>query len=213
MRLYQPGDRSAGICEHCRRKVSTRMEYRDYTPTGWKATVPDVLVASCESCGAVVNVPHQSMTKINAHRSAPPALETIQARLPRVLEDALGLVTAILGGQAKAVQPAIVRYYLTRVAEDPMVATAVRLASAQPIAQGLADGRLAVKIAHHQWKSVQAAVRAAGFTSKSQLLRGIVVLAAEDCKIDLRRQGVDAPRFDEAARTRFNDLKTLAKAV
>jgi hypothetical protein len=70
MRFFQAGDRSVGICEHCRRKVATRMEYRDYAPTGWNVTVADVLIAACEACGAVVNVPHQSMPKINALRPA-----------------------------------------------------------------------------------------------------------------------------------------------
>ena len=68
MRLYRSGDRSAGICEHCQARVNIRMEYRDYTPSGWGVTVPDVLVAVCERCGEVVGIPHQSTPRINEYR-------------------------------------------------------------------------------------------------------------------------------------------------
>jgi YgiT-type zinc finger domain-containing protein len=68
MKPYQEGDRSAGICETCRSKVTTRMTSRHYTPAGRDVAVPDVLVAVCERCGDVVGIPHQSTLKINEYR-------------------------------------------------------------------------------------------------------------------------------------------------
>jgi len=164
-------------------------------------------------CGAVVNVPHQSMPKVNALRPEPLAVETIQARIPRALEDALDLVTAAIGGQARDVCPAIVRYYLTRVAEDPAVAAAVRLAAATPIAMVPADRRFAVKFPLHYWRAAWAAAQAAGFTSKSELLRGVMILAAEDCHIHLPQRDTAVPKSDRAARERCNFLKALAKSI
>ena len=68
MNLYVAGDRSAAICERCRRRVETRMEFRDYMPPGWTRLVPDVLVAVCVVCDEVVAISHQSMPTINRFR-------------------------------------------------------------------------------------------------------------------------------------------------
>jgi len=214
MRLYRAGDPSAGVCEACRRTVRTRMEYRDYTPAGWSVTVPDVLVSACEACGGVVGVPHQSTPRINEYRPAGgDQSRGIEARVPRGIEDALELVVATLGGQPKAVRPAVLRYYLGLVARSPEVAEAVKVRSAGPLAMGKAGRRLAVKLPARQRAETLSAMRDAGIGGAGQLLRGVAALAAEDCAISYGQAGPATPRPDKASRARRAFLEEMARSL
>lgn len=212
MRLYQAGDRSAGVCEACKSRVTTRMEYRDYTPSGWDVAVPDVLVAACERCGRVVGVPHQSTPKINEYRKDKDAgQESIEARIPRVLDEIVDMVTAALGGDRRAIRPAIFRYYIHQMADDPEVVEAVKASSAESISSGRAEGRVSLKVLSHQWAPAWTAAREAGIRNKGELVRGIVVLAARDFGIVFRDDTLAKPT--KGYKHRRKDLETFAKTV
>jgi hypothetical protein len=215
MKLYQAGDRSVGICESCRSKVMTRLVYRDYTPTGWDVTVPDVLVAVCDRCDSVVGIPHQSTPKINEFRKEKASTrEGVEARIPRGIAEALELVTASLGGDPKLVRPAVIRYYLNLVARDPKVAEEVKKGSLSQLAAGKADRRLAVKVPRRFWEPAWSAAKVAGITSKGQLLRGVAVLAADDFQISTNRsRDRNAPKITKAAKARGAFLRDMAKTV
>ncbi|WP_435008847.1 hypothetical protein P12x_000096 [Tundrisphaera lichenicola] len=213
MRLYRAGDQSAGICENCQARVNTRMEYRDYTPSGWSVTVPDVLVAVCERCGEVVGIPHQSTPRINEYREDKTTdREAIEGRVPRAIEDAVELVTASLGGEPKSVRTAIFRYYLNLVATNPEVAEAVKIGSLKPLAQGKADRRLSIKMHRHRWEPAWSAAKAAGIANKGQLLRGVAVLAADDFRITTDHdKGGNRSKASRASQDRHAMLRALAK--
>ncbi len=215
MRLYRSGDRSMGICEGCKSRVNTRMEYRDYTPSGWDIAVPDILVAVCERCGGVVGIPHQSTPKLNEFRQGKAAdSESIEARVPRVIEEAVELMTASLGGEPRSVRPTILRYYLNLIANDPAVAEAVKLGAAKPIVMGGSGRRLAVKMPRHRWEPAWESAKAVGISSKGQLLRGIVVLAAEDFRISIRDGHLPVARKpSKASRDRVAMLMALARNI
>jgi hypothetical protein len=212
MKLYRAGDRSAGVCESCRRRVVTRMEYRDYTPPGWDETVPDVLVAACETCGEVVGVPHQSTPKINDHRKERPATGlgiSVEARVPREIAEALDLVTVTLGGSPRTLRPAVLRYYFAQVATRPIDAQAVKRQCDNP-APGPLGARIVVKLTARQWARVSKASKAAGITKRSDLIRGAAMLAAEDCRIvPVGRVAV----VDKDSRRRHRFLKRLAETI
>jgi len=217
MKLYQAGDRSAAVCEHCKSRVAVRMEYRDYTPTGWEVTVPDVLVGVCERCGRVVSIPHQSTPKINEHRKAEDdAREAVECRVSRAVEDVVDLVTAALGGDRNALRPAIIRYYLDLVARDPKLAEAIgRGADEAGAKRQKNDRRFTIKVQKHQWGSAWAAAREAGVTSKGQLVRGIVGLAARDFRVSAP-DGLLAPvdaGSAKASKARREGLASLARAI
>jgi hypothetical protein len=215
MRLYQDGERSAGICERCRSKVTTRMVYRDYVPTGWDRLVPDVLVAVCDQCGQVVSVPQQSMPRVNEYRKElHPAREGVEARVPRGIVEALELVTATLGGEPKVIRPAVLRYYLNLLAEDPKVARAVKEHSLRGLAAGKAVRRLSVKLYPRQWENAWSAARAAGIANRGQLLRGIAALAADDFEIyDKFSDDRASRKVSKSAKARNAFLRSLAKTV
>ena len=221
MRLYREGDKSAGICETCKCRVSTTMTYRDYRPTGWDVAVPDVMVASCDQCGAVVGVPHQSMAKINEFRTSGKLgagsrarREQLEGRIPRGIEELMGLIASSLGGEPSQVQPAIFRYYLGLVARDAKVAREVKLGSTRPLAMGRADRRLTIKVPGRQLGPALSAAKEAGITTKAQLLRGIAVLAADDIRIS---HGPAADRLTAkptpASRARNKFLRDLAMSL
>lgn len=69
-KLYQPGDRSRAVCEHCESVVETRFEYRTYALSVPRVDVPGVLVAACVECGGVAAVPYQSSERLNKARRA-----------------------------------------------------------------------------------------------------------------------------------------------
>lgn len=215
MKLYQAGDRSGGVCEHCKAEVFTRMEYRDYAPTGWDVVVPDVLVAVCERCGRVVAVPHQSTPKVNEHRKrGAEDLEAVECRVSRAVEEVVDLVTASLGGGRGSLRPAILRYYLNLVADDPKIAEAIKRGGESGGKQK-SDRRITIKIPRRQWGEAWSAARGAGVTSKSQLVRGIAGLAARDFGVsvpDGLLTAVDAGS-STASKARREGLRSLARAV
>ncbi len=215
MRLYQSDDRSTGICEACRAKVTTRMMYRDYRPTGWDVTVPDVLVAVCDRCGEVVGIPHQSTPKINEYRKEKvSSREVIEARVPRGILEALELVTASLGGEPKLVRPAVIRYYINLLADDPKVAQEIKKGSMKPLATGRANHRLSVKIPRRYWETAWTEAKAAGIANKGQLLRGVAMLAADDFQISADGLGEQThPKVTRAAKLRSEFLRNMAKTV
>lgn len=217
VRLYQAGERSAGLCVTCRSTVATRMEYRNYCPTGWDVTVPDVLLAVCGRCGGVVGVPHQSTPRINEYRKEKsPEKKGIEARVPRVIEDVLELVAASLGGPSKIIRPAVLRYYLGQVVQSPIVARAVKARSNALPGIGNADRRLAVKLDDPQRSKVLEAAKAVGITSKAQLLRGVAMLVAEDCQIahiHLPQPENGGTKHNRAARARYRFLKEMARII
>lgn len=63
-----PGDRSRGICGHCRARVDTVMESRDLVPPGEVEVSEGLLVEVCLTCGEIVTIPHQSAAVIAARR-------------------------------------------------------------------------------------------------------------------------------------------------
>ncbi len=67
-------------------------------------------------------------------------------RRPRAIEEALDLITAGLGGDCKLIRPALIRYYLNRVAEDPDVAHEVKQRSALRLATSKAEARISIKV-------------------------------------------------------------------
>ena len=67
MRRYEPGDRSCAICATCG-LVGTTFSIRDVPLDDGSATVRDLLVGVCDTCGEVVSIPPQSVEAIRRAR-------------------------------------------------------------------------------------------------------------------------------------------------
>ena len=91
MRILKEGDRGIALAPG-EGRVPVVYEYRDITLDSG-VTVREVLVGVREDTKDVLVVPAQSAPRIKAQRDAAKDA-TIEARVPRELEDVLGLIAA-----------------------------------------------------------------------------------------------------------------------
>jgi hypothetical protein len=66
--IYNLGDKSRAICEGCAKVVATTFVYRDVAFDDGSGVVRDILVAVCDACEAIVDVPAQSTPAIRQMR-------------------------------------------------------------------------------------------------------------------------------------------------
>ncbi len=177
-KFWRAGDRSRGICEHCNGVVETRFEYRTYPLSQPRVDVPDVLVAACTACDRIVAVPHQSSPKLNEARKASEA--PLEARIPKHLEDVLAVVASHYGRNDSEFRGVIVRYYLYAMGESAILAQHIRELAAGDLASGPADERLSLKIQRPVLTRAWETARSAGMRSKTEMVKGAIIAAAED---------------------------------
>lgn len=177
-KFWRAGDRSRALCEHCGGIVETRFEYRTYSLTEPRVDVPDVLVAVCSVCDGVAAVPYQSSPKLNeARRAAEAALE---ARIPKHLEDVLAVVASHYGRNDSEFRGVILRYYLHAMGESDALARHIRELASGELASGPADERLSLKIQQPVLNRAWETARNAGMRSKTEMVKGAIIAAAED---------------------------------
>lgn len=188
MHLWREGDRSAGICERCRKKVSTRFERRGFPIERPAMTVENVLVAVCEECGEIVGVPHQSTPKIAEARAR--EQEKLEVRVPFELQDMLGLVAAKYEVRFEDLQAPLIRYYLRQVVKSAKLAEVARLLAQDRLIQGPNKGRISCLVPKPVWKEAWERAKQAGIREKSELVRGVILCAAMDAGINRGIKGV-----------------------
>lgn len=210
MHLWKAGDKSAAICERCKRKVKTTFEYRTLELETPRSTVPDVLVALCDECGEVAGIPHQSTPKIAAARDRD--MIKFEARVPRELEDALGLIAAKFHARPNDLSSPLFRFYLREVGRDGSLAQAVRVLSHDRLAMAPNRGRISVGVPRLLWDAAWKRAKAAGIRNKSELVRGLILAAAVDAHIhDAPELG--ASRRGKSAKNRQQVLEALAESL
>lgn len=176
--FWRAGDRSRGICETCGTVVETRFEYRTYALTVPRIDVPDVLVAVCEDCDATIAVPFQSSPRLNAARRE--ADVSLEARIPRHLEDVLAVVASHYGRPDRDFRAVVLRFYLNALAESPALAEHVRRLAADVLAAGPAEERLSLKIQAPLLDRAWAGARKVGIRTKTEMVKGAIIAAADD---------------------------------
>jgi hypothetical protein len=176
-KFWRAGDRSRAICEQCG-LVETRFEYRTYPLEKPRVDVPDVLVAVCSTCDRIVAVPYQSSPRLNEARKAAEA--PLEARIPRHLEDVLAVVASHYGRNDSEFRGVILRYYLHALGESDALARHIRELAAGELARGAADERLSVKVQKPVLTRAWETARNAGVRSKTDMVKGAIIAAAED---------------------------------
>jgi hypothetical protein len=176
-KFWRAGDRSRAICDDCG-LVETRFEYRTYPLQTPRVDVPGVLVAVCSVCDRTVAVPYQSSPRLNQVRKAAEA--PLEARIPRHLEDVLGVVATHYGRNDSEFRGVILRYYLHALGESDALARHVRELAAGELARGTADERLSVKVQKPVLARAWESARNAGVRSKTDMVKGAIIAAAED---------------------------------
>ena len=145
MKLYKVGEKSKAICEQCGQLRSTTFKERNVPLRSGKGTVPNVLVAVCDTCDSVVSIPQQSVPRIQEviHGTRHP----IEARIPRHLIDALILACYELGAStSESKQTVVFRYYLQKVSQTKSLHSKLKANLSTDEAEGKADARFSIKL-------------------------------------------------------------------
>lgn len=143
MKLRKVGEKSRAICHACEQMGPTTFVERDMPLSGGRGTVPDVIVAVCDACDEVVAVPQQSVPKINETLRV--ARKSVEARIPRHLQDVPGLSCATLGFDSTHA-PMVFRYYVDRVSRNKRLQNRLAALAESDEAKGKATARFSVKL-------------------------------------------------------------------
>ena len=178
MKLWKEGDTSFAVCSQCKKRVATYFERREVDLKKPRVLVPDVLVAVCDECDSIAAVPYQSSHRLNEVRAR--ELATLEARIPKHLEDVLGVIAASYGRSDREFRAPLLRYYLAQVSRSDSFARRVCAASTSDLASGKAFGRVSLRVDHHLLDSAWRAARSAGLSNRSRLVTGVIIAAKED---------------------------------
>jgi hypothetical protein len=211
MYLWKAGDKSAAICAACKKKVTTTFEYRTVELESPRAAVPDVLVAACDECGAVAGIPYQSTPKIAGVRGQ--AMVSFEARVPRELMDAIGLIAAKFHSRLETLMSPLFRFYLREVGRDSSLARMVNELSHDRLAAPLnCRSRISVAVPSPVWDAAWGGARAAGIRKKSELARGLILAAALDARIHEIPELADR-RKGKSTKARQHAFEALAESL
>jgi hypothetical protein len=179
MHLFREGDVSEAICQACRKRVRTRFEVRTVRLAESGADVSDVLAAVCSECGGVAAIPAQSAPKLREARERRKADE-LEARIPPHLDDVVHMLSDHFETAVGTFRPSLLRFYLREVASDPRLARRVKTLADSELAQGRARARVSLRAPDSLLRDVRQRAREAGIASDGELIRGILLAAAED---------------------------------
>ena len=64
--MKNPGDKQQTICYNCNDVTQSTFAYRDVPMRGTDIVAKNILVASCDVCGWITALPHQSAGNVKA---------------------------------------------------------------------------------------------------------------------------------------------------
>lgn len=208
-KLYEPGEKSRAICPDCAKLVATTFSYRNVPFDDGTGQVKDILVAVCDLCSVVVAVPAQSTPAIRRSREFADIPLEVSLKAPEV---------EILDAAANQIDPqstprfrkAIFTYYLRRLERDVEVMNTAKVdleawiserkkLRQVPVKEKIPNRRVSFKLAPKTDHMI-GTVRAATGWNKTQLMRGVVMMAEND----ILKNGAQKP---------IQELRDIAAAV
>lgn len=178
MRVLQEGDTGTGLCPRCEERVPIRYEYRPFQLEETDVEVENVLVGVCEQCGERVTVPAHSTPKLKAARRKKE--ETVEARVPRPLEDLIYAVAAEVGTSASEFRNQLIRYYLLEIGEKAETARRVGKLASSELAQAKKKARISVRVDASVLAKAMETAAEQGVHTQADLVRGLLLAGAED---------------------------------
>ncbi|HWK89412.1 MAG TPA: hypothetical protein VNP72_05430 [Longimicrobium sp.] len=179
MHFWKEGDLSQAVCEGCQKLVQTRFEPRDVTLEVTETVVPGILVAVCTECGEIVAFPAQSTPKVKAARERKKS-EVLEAKVPIHLDDMVHAIALRFDTAVETFRPHLLRFYLREVASDVAFARRVAKLSRSELARGRARARVSLRIPESLLEAARAQGRVVGMRRDADLVRGVILAAAED---------------------------------
>ena len=198
MKILQEGDREYALAPE-RGRVEVVYEYRSIQLEKTGIKVKNVLVGVDVATGEVLTIPAQSTPKLKTARDSRKAI-VMSVRVPRELDDVLGLVSEHYGSESAQFAPALIRYYLTAAASNAGLARRLSELSKSRLAQGKANGNLRLRVRKELHESVHEIASRFEGVNKSDLIRGAILAAKEDV-------------LEGRARRREKELEAVASAV
>jgi len=197
MKIIQEGEGGVALSpDHGRVPVVYR--YRDLTLDSG-TTVKNVLVGVHEASDEILAIPVQSSPRIKEARAAAKE-ETLEARVPRELEDILALLADHFCVTSKKFTPALIRFYLHCAASHPPLARRLDKLSRVRLARGRRAARIRVRCEARLFAQVASLAEGFEGANQSDLVRGAIIAAKEDV-------------LDERAAGRTQQLQAVAAAV
>lgn len=179
MQLYEAGNKSKAICEHCKSLVPTTFMYRDVPFDDGSGIVKDILVAVCDICDAVVAIPAQSTPAIRrARENAEVTLEvSVSARDLAVLDF---VAWRIDEAATSRFRKSLIAHFLKRLEDDPEAPQrlAAKIRKRAPSRKGpnrvnIPRKRFSCKISPATDARVDQLMRASGL-KKSDLVKAVI---------------------------------------
>lgn len=176
MKIFKVGDSKKAICEHCGTLQLATFKLRDVPLSDGSSVVKNVLAGVCDHCDHVCLLPHQSTPAVKAQLDA--QRKAIESRLPAHMLDILNLAAFELGGTIDFV-PGLMKYYIHKLANDPVKARRLPALLKSEVAQGRADKRLSLK--GRQIKAdIEKLRKTAHLDNTTDLVKSVILLINED---------------------------------
>lgn len=194
MHLWNVGDKSEGICPHCKALVSTTFAERTIQLAKSRTKVDAVLVAACDNCDAIVSIPAQAEPQLKEARDKQQAF--MRARVNRRLEDALRLIAAHYDVRDQDFRASLLKYYLFQFTKEKTLAIRVKRLAHAELSSGKTSGRIEFRLTQMLKETTLERAREMGI-GETDLLRGVIAAAFEDV-------------FERKEKKRTADLEVLA---
>lgn len=181
MNIFKEGDQSKGICEHCKKLVSTTFKVQDAPIHDGNATyfVKDVLVGVCDVCNRIVSIPQQSFAAVAEVRKKAEK-ENLEVRVPRHLLDILNNSILILGIDVTAdLRSQLVRLYLADIKAKQYTKIKENLKSSLLRGSFKKSSRLSVRVTSQLEDIYETFLKKSHF-SKTDLVYSVIVEVKKD---------------------------------
>jgi hypothetical protein len=202
-KLFQEGEKSRAICDHCRAMVATTFCRRDVPFESGNGWARNILVAVCDQCGEVVATPAQSTPAIQAARGR--ATHSIEAQLPAIYLDMLDLSAYAVDPRSTVeFRKVLVALYLRRYAarSNPSPELHHALTEGEKVCGGSRGGarrRLSLKVTEPIVQDLKSLAHECGL-SRTDVIKSLIFRI----KVDV----LDTPDAQ-----RVQEMKTLALVV
>lgn len=177
MKIYTQGEKSRGICECCKKLVSTTFKVSSVPLSSGKGHVNDILAGTCDSCGHIVSIPQQSSPRIKEVLTA--KKRSIEVRLPIHLIDILILASDHFGmGAPEQLKDSLIRYYIALADGDKAIAKNIKKFSESDFVKG-SGYRLSLKVNEAIYDRFEHLMESTKL-NKTQVLKGLILQINED---------------------------------
>lgn len=177
MKIFKLGEKSKGVCNECKKLVSTTFKICSVPLSSKKGKVDDILAATCDHCGHVVSIPQQSAPRIKEVLNT--KKYSIEVRLPIHLLDILLLASDSFEiGNPEHLKDSLIRYYIGRVESDKQLLKSIKKLSQSDFAKGTGN-RLSLKVNETIFERFEHIMQETSL-NKTQIIKGLILQINED---------------------------------